>query len=75
MNRERRIQIATALECIMKAKDIFESVLEAESSAYENLPDSFKESKRGEMMEENISVLEDGISTIEDLEQLKELLN
>lgn len=58
MNKQRRKQIAVAIELIEQAQAILEEVKEDEQEAFDNLPESIQLSERGELMEEYIYTLE-----------------
>lgn len=66
MNNARRKQITEAISLIMEANDLLSEVKDDESMAYENLPESLQSSERGDTMQDNISCLEDVISTLEE---------
>ena len=72
MNRQRRTEIRKAINLILEAKDILENVLADEQEAFDNLPEGFQCSERGETMEENISLLEDFIEYL-DTDELEEI--
>ena len=68
MNKQRRKQIAAAMELIEQAQAILEEVIAEEQEAFDNLPESLQTSERGELMEEYIYTLEsfqDGLDTSE----------
>lgn len=58
MNKQRRKQIAAAIELIEQAQAILEEVTAEEQEAYDNLPEGIQLSERGELMEEYIYALE-----------------
>ena len=66
MNNARRKLIAEAISLIMEAYGLLSEVKDDESMAYENLPESLQSSERGDTMQDNISCLEDVISTLEE---------
>lgn len=72
MNKQRRQQIKDAIALIEEARAMLECVMEEEQEAFDNLPESFQYSERGEQMEENISIIEDFLDNIntEDLEEI-----
>ena len=57
MNKQRRKQIAAAIELIEQAQAILEEVTAEEQEAYDNLPEGIQASERGELMEEYIYTL------------------
>lgn len=61
MNADRRKQIS-------EAKSILESVRDDEQSAFDNLPEGLQQSERGQAMEQNVSYLDDAISSLESIE-------
>lgn len=72
MNKQRRKQLAGAIEkleqavaLIEEAKETVEFVNEEEQEAYDNLPESLQESERGQTIQENIDKLEDVVYNIE----------
>ena len=74
MNKARRKELAQivakleALEALhLEIKDELQAVIEEEQEAFDNLPEGFQESERGEQMQEYIDAME---SALDDLEQL-----
>lgn len=72
MNATRRKQIQAALDLISEARGILEDVKSEEQDAYDALPDSFRESERGEKMENAMSILEDAVCDLENWESTLE---
>lgn len=72
MNATRRKQIQAALDLISEARGILEDVKSEEQDAYDALPDSFRESERGEKMENAMSILEDAVCDLENRESTLE---
>lgn len=66
MNKQRRKEIAKALDTLADALAILQQVKEDEETAFESLPESLQASEKGELMETAISNLDEGISVIED---------
>ena len=73
MNKQRRNRIFKMVERINEIVGILEATRDEEQEALDNLPESIRESERGERMEEYIDALDnaveyliDGVSTIED---------
>lgn len=67
MNAARRKMIAKAIELLDEAKGILESVKDEEQEAFDNLPESFQASERGETMEDNIYNLDEAYDSIEEI--------
>ena len=67
MNKPRREELEKALSLLGQARDIIESVKDDETDAYENLPESFQESERGEQMSEYIDSMDESLSYIDDV--------
>lgn len=67
MNAIRRKELMRAIELLDEAKGILESVKDEEQEAFDNLPESFQASERGETMEDNIYNLDEAYSSIEDI--------
>jgi hypothetical protein len=83
MNKERSKRLAKVEEAISQMTDLKEfaldelsDVLAEEEEAYENLPDSFKESEKGEEMQMGIETMQEAVQGLEDFEpvDLSELL-
>ena len=66
MNKERRKQIAEAVDLINQALEIIEVTKDEEETAYYNLPDSIQSGMRGEEMQEYLSQMEEASSSLED---------
>lgn len=50
MNKARKKRLAEAAELLDQIRDILEEVKNEEQEAYDNLPESFQQSERGEEM-------------------------
>ena len=59
MNKIRRKEIRRAIELMEEAYEILEAVRDEEQEAFDNLPESFQQSERGETMEDYILTLDD----------------
>lgn len=73
MNKQRRNRIFKMVERINEIVGILEATRDEEQEALDNLPESIRESERGERIEEYIDALDnavecliEGVSTIED---------
>lgn len=72
MNKQRRKELAEAIEkleqaiaMLEQAKETVECVTEEEQEAYDNMPESLQCSERGEMTLDNVRTLEEITSNIE----------
>lgn len=72
MNKQRRKELAEAIEKLEKAiamleeaKETVECVTEEEQEAFDNMPESLQCSERGEMTLDNVGTLEEITSNIE----------
>ena len=75
MNRNRRERIAAVINLIEDIKEQIVNISEAESEAFDNLPEAIQESQRGEDMEQNVSDLDEVYETLESaIDQLNEIL-
>lgn len=72
MNNARRKQIAQAISMISEANSLLSEVKDEEEAAYENLPESLQSSERGDVMQDNISSLEEAIEALEGAESTLE---
>jgi hypothetical protein len=61
MNKDRRNRIANIISDL-------DDILSEEQDAYDNLPESFQQSERGEKMQEAIDYLEEAKSSLEGIE-------
>ena len=66
MNKQRRSEIQKAVNDIYDALATLECVKDDEESAFDNMPDSFQCSERGEQMSENIDTLQEICETLLD---------
>lgn len=66
MNKYRREQIKTALQLIEEAYSLLSDAKNEEEMAYENLPESFQSSERGETMQENVDNLDEVVTALEE---------
>ena len=67
MNKSRRFRIDAIIQQIEDLTSDIDLIREEEESAYENLPESFQESERGELMYEAIDYLENAISSMKEV--------
>ena len=72
MNKFRRQELREAIEALSSVSDIINEVLSEEQDSFDNLPESFQYSERGEKMEDNISDMENAVSNIDDIIELLE---
>ena len=84
MNNTRRKALKSVLktleqanELIMQAVENLENVLDEEEEAFDNMPESFQESERGETMQECIDNLGTVLDTVQewDFEEITDLLD
>lgn len=67
MNKSRRSRIDAIIEQAESLAHYIDAIREEEETAYYNMPESFQESERGELMYEAIDYLEDAISSLEEV--------
>ena len=67
MNRAKRKELRRAVNLIIDAQDIIESISEAELEAYENLPEGIQDSERGEAFAEASDALCEQAEALEDV--------
>lgn len=65
MNNKDRKELSTVLLILEEAKTKIESLIESEQSKFDNLSDGLQQTERGQKLEENVSVLEDAVSEID----------
>ena len=71
MNKERRRLMYNGISIIKRGVEILKEVSNDEQDAFDNLPEGLQQTMRGEKMEENVDILEESISEIENaLEEL-----
>lgn len=73
MNKQRRKQIAKALELISEAKTILEEVKDEEESCYDNMTDGLQDTELAEQLQENVEQLGDYIDALEDMSELENM--
>lgn len=66
MNKSRRIRIARIIDKIDELMAAVDELRQEEEDAYENLPDSIRESSRGEDMYDAMDNLENAFGSLED---------
>lgn len=64
MNNERRRELDQAIDMIANAQEIVERVAEEEQEAFDNLPESFQQSEKGEEMSQVVSDLESIVDSL-----------
>lgn len=70
MNKTRRKALKAIVEAIEEQKLKLAEVIDEESDAFDNLPESIQESDRGAAMEEGIDNLDDALESLDDLLEL-----
>ena len=67
MNKDRRKTIRKIIEQLEGLKEDLDMVKTEEEEAFDNLPEGFQESERGEAMQEGIDVMEDAYGDLESI--------
>lgn len=76
MNKARRKELSKAINMLYEAINIIGSVIMEEEEAYDNLPESFQDSEKGETMQEYIDTMSEAYYDIEVyITQLEEVAN
>ena len=76
MNNKRRLNLSGVVDLLNQAIDRLEDISSEESEAFDNLPESFQNSERGESMENVISILDDSVEQLnEAVTSLEEIIN
>lgn len=76
MNRERRIKITETLELLSTVIEQVQECLDEEQEYYDNMPDSFKDTEKGQLAEAAINNLEEALNALQEAQgNLEESLN
>jgi hypothetical protein len=67
MNKARRKWLEDIYNRLEVLKDELENISAEEQDAYDNLPEGIQDSERGDVMEENVSDIDDAASSIEEI--------
>lgn len=67
MNKNRRKQIAEAIQKIEEAKTLLEIARDEEQDAFDNMPEGIQSSGRGETMEAAITSMDEAIDEIDNI--------
>ena len=67
MNKERRKAIQQALDQLADIRSSVEEINTEEQDAFDNLPESFQDSERGETIQEAIELLETATGDIDEV--------
>ena len=65
MNKIRRKDLERAIKMLEDARDIIDTCKNEEQEAFDNLPEGFQQSDRGEAMEAAVSEMDDAIDEID----------
>ena len=65
MNAARRKSLTEVTNLLQQAKDLLETVMDEERDALYNMPDSLRESDRGEEMEAGLDSMEEALNEID----------
>jgi len=66
MNKQRRKELRKIKDKLIDIQTELENIKEQEEEAYENMPDSLKNTEKGQKMEEGISSLDGAYDIIND---------
>lgn len=66
MNKKRREKVTDAFELVRKVQELLQEVKEEEQEALDNLPDSLRDSEKGEQMQEYVELLEEAEGYLDD---------
>ncbi len=66
MNQDNRKELQRAISLIEEANEIVERIKEGEQEKFDNLSEGLQQSERGQKFEENVSILDDAFSQLED---------
>lgn len=66
MNKKRREKVADAFELVRKVQELLQEVKEEEQEALDNLPDSLRDSEKGEQMQEYVELMEEAGGYLDD---------
>ena len=69
MNKARRNRIADVQTKLAELQQEIDGILAEEQEAYDNMPESFQDSERGEAMQEAIDALESAVSSCEEVDE------
>ena len=72
MNKERRKKLSTVYDTLTECMNTVEAVKDEERESLDNLPDSFRNSERGEDMENYIELLNESYNLIDDARSVVE---
>ena len=74
MNKFRRKELAKVVSLMEQARDLLEMVRDDEQDAFDNMPESFQGSERGETMEEYINIMDEILEYL-DTEVLQDIVD
>ena len=76
MNKNRRKRIEEIINAIVDAADNLEVIKDEEQEVFDNMPENFQYTERGEAIQENVDDLDDAISNLQDaIETLENIVN
>lgn len=67
MNKERRVKLKSAIADLQSARNIMDTVLDAEQDAMDNVPENLQETERYEQFENAVDILDDACSQVDDI--------
>lgn len=70
MNNIRRLQIKRIIQLIEQAQSILDEVFDDEQAAFDNMPDNFQQSSKGEQIEDNLDNIQNAMDLIEDVRDI-----
>ena len=70
MNNIRRLQIKRIIQLIEQAQSILDEVFDDEQAAFDNMPDNFQQSSKGEQIEDNLDNIQNAMDLIGDVRDI-----
>lgn len=74
MNKARRTELSKIISLIEEARERLEAVRDEEQEAFDNLPENFQYSEKGETMEDYISTMDELLENL-DTDELLEIVD
>ena len=75
MNKQRRKEISVVITKLENIKEELENILGDEQDYYDNIPENLQMSERADQSSEAIDIMEDVVSSIDDItNQLEEVI-
>ena len=67
MNKSRRAELTMIISKLESIRDDIEDIKQTEEEVYDNMPDSFRDGAKGDLVQEGVDGLDEALTSIEEV--------